>query len=386
MQPANILNQIANKPTRKILGLMSGTSLDGLDMVLCELSGTGTQTKASILASETKNYTKKLRSELLSYAYRSSTPQYHVSVLNAQLGRLFGKYVNDFIKRHKLNKKDIDLIASHGQTLFHAPSFIKSKPNSTLQVADADHIAYITGIPVISDFRQKHIAAGGEGAPLSCYADHILFHKKDQKRLFLNIGGISNFTLLDGSQKWENLLTADLGPGNTLIDRFVKLNYRDMDFDENGLISSRGQVDEKSLYRLLDNPFFEKEFPKSTGQELFNERYVLERISTKLDGDDLIATLAAFTYRSICIGFEKLNLSDTEIYVSGGGRFNPTLMQGLKHYCPGLIFKNIDDLGVTADAKEGLLFSVLANESLFGEGLYLAECDKMIRLGKVSFP
>ena len=386
MQPANILIQIANKPSRKILGLMSGTSLDGLDMVLCELAGTGTQTKASIIAYETKHYTKKLRAELLSYAYRSSTPQYQVCVMNAQLGKLFGKYINDFLKKHNLEKDDIDLIASHGQTLYHAPSFVKSKPNSTLQIADADHIAYITGIPVISDFRQKHIAAGGEGAPLSCYADHLLFHKKDCKRLFLNIGGISNFTLLDGSQEWRNLLTGDLGPGNTLIDRFVKLNYSDLDYDDNGMISSRGSIDEKSLYRLMDNTFFEKDFPKSTGQELFNERYVLERISTQLDGDDLIATLAAFTYRSICKGFEKLDLDGAEIYVSGGGRFNPTLMKGLAHYCPKLLFKNIEDLGVTADAKEGLLFSVLANESFFGEGLYLAESDSMIRLGKLSLP
>lgn len=386
MQPANTLQQIANKSSRKIIGLMSGTSLDGLDIVLCQLTGVGTQTKASIIAYETRNYTKKLKTELSTYAYKASTPQYQISVLNAQLGRLFGKFVNDFLKRNKIQKEEIDLIASHGQTLLHAPSFVKHKPNSTLQIADADHIAYITGIPVISDFRQKHIAAGGEGAPLSCYADHILFHKKDTKRLFLNIGGISNFTLLDGSQKWQNLLTGDLGPGNTLIDRFVKLNYTDLDYDDGGIISSRGRVDEKSLYRLLDNPFFDKDFPKSTGQELFNERYVLERISTKLDGDDLIATLAAFTYRSICSGIKKLNLDNTEIYVSGGGRFNPTLMRGLEYNCPNLIFKNIEDLGVTADAKEGLLFSVLANESFFGEGLYLAESDSMIRLGKLSLP
>lgn len=386
MQPANILAQIANKPSRKILGLMSGTSLDGLDMVLCELEGTGTQTKATILAYETKNYTKKLKIELQSFAYRASTPQYQVSVLNAQLGRLFGKYVIDFLKKHKIDAQEVDLIASHGQTMYHAPSFLKTKPNSTLQIADADHIAYITGIPVVSDFRQKHIAAGGEGAPLSCYADHLLFHKKDCKRLFLNIGGISNFTLLDGSLDWKNLLTGDLGPGNTLIDRFVKLNYSDLDFDQDGMISSRGQVDQKSLYRLLDNSFFEKGFPKSTGQELFNERYVLERISTQLDGDDLIATLAAFTYKAICKGFEKLDLDGAEIYVSGGGWYNPTLMKGLRQHCPTLQFKNIDELGVSADAKEGLLFSVLANESYFGDGLYLAESNSMIRLGKLSFP
>lgn len=365
---------------------MSGTSLDGLDLVLCEIEGHGLQTQARVLISDTRQYSKKLRSELQSYAYRASTPQYQTCVLNAQLGRFFASYIQAFLRKHKIQPQDIDLIASHGQTMYHAPTQLKTKPHSTLQIADADHIAYLTGIPVLSDFRQKHLAAGGEGAPLSSYADYLLFSKAGTKRIFLNIGGISNFTLLDGSGSWDRVLTADLGPGNTLIDRFVKLHYQDFDFDQDGMISARGKVNQTSLYRLLDNEFFDKAFPKSTGQEYFNERYVLERISTSLEGDDLIATLVAFTSSSIKKGLEALNLSDAELYVSGGGRFNPTLMQSLKKDLPNLQFLDIDHLGVSADAKEGLLFAVLANESLFGDGIFINSEHPNVRLGKLSFP
>lgn len=386
MTPTEFFSSISKKKKRLVLGLMSGTSLDGLDIALCELEGHGIHTKAHVLEFETRSYSKKMRSDLLSFAYRASTPQYQTCLMNAQLGRVFSRYINDFIRKISSKRYEIDFIASHGQTILHAPTRLKTKPHSTLQIADADHIAHLTGLPVVSDFRQKHVAIGGEGAPLSSYADYLLFNKEGQKRIFLNIGGISNFTLLDGSLKWQNLLTGDLGPGNTLIDRFVKLNYKDFNYDQDGMISSRGTVDEKSLYRLMDNEYFEKDFPKSTGQELFNERYVLERVSTNLDGDDLIATLAAFTSKAIKVGFDKIQLGEAEIYVSGGGRFNPTIMKELQANNPTMHFREIDELGVSAEAKEALLFAVLANESLFGEGIYLNEFNRFIRLGKLSFP
>lgn len=386
MNPHELLTSLAEKPKKYFIGLMSGTSLDGLDMALCELQENGIHTKAKVLEFETRPYSKKLQADLTNYAYRSSTPQYQMCVLNAQLGRVFGRYVNDFIRKITAKGYKADIIASHGQTLLHAPTRLKTKPHSTLQIADGDHIAHLTGLPVVSDFRQKHVAIGGEGAPLSSYADYLLFNKKDQKRVFLNIGGISNFTLLDGSLEWGNLLTGDLGPGNTLIDRFVKLNYSDYQFDVNGIISSKGKVHQKSLYRLMDHDFFDKGFPKSTGQELFSERYVLERVSTNLDGDDLIATLATFTCKAIQVGLSKLDLDGAEIYVSGGGRFNPTIMKQLTEDHMHLQFREIQDLGVTADAKEALLFAVLANESLFGKGIYLKEFNRFVRLGKISFP
>lgn len=386
MQPVDFFNHTAPKQTRTILGLMSGTSLDGLDIALCRIQGQGVHSKAEVVHFESRPYAKKLRHELQSYAYRASTPQYQACVLNAQLGRVFARYVNDFLRKNHIETTEVDLIASHGQTIYHAPTQLKTKPHSTLQIADGDHIAQLTGIPVLSDFRQKHVAIGGEGAPLSSYADHLLYHQKGIKRILLNIGGISNFTLLDGSGDPKSILTGDLGPGNTLIDRFVRLNYKDYEFDQDGVISSRGMIDEKSLYRLMEDEFFDKDFPKSTGQEYFNERYVLERISTQLDGDDLITTLAAFTVSAIKKGLSKLQLGKTEVFVSGGGRYNPTLMHQLRQHLKPMVFKDIEALGVRADAKESLLFAILANESLWGEGIYVHEFDKRLRLGKLSMP
>ena len=200
------LFKISSKKERKILGLMSGTSADGLDVALCDIKGNGVDTKLKLLFFETITYKPPFKQEIKSILSRRDADLEKVTMLNEWIGIQYAAIINSCLKKWNLKKKNIDLIASHGQTIYHAPKSLhqhKKFTNSTLQIGDGDHIAVHTGIITISDFRQKHIAAGGEGAPLAVYGDYILCSKKGENRIMLNIGGISNLTFLP-SDKDQN--------------------------------------------------------------------------------------------------------------------------------------------------------------------------------------
>ncbi|MET0945049.1 MAG: anhydro-N-acetylmuramic acid kinase [Flavobacterium sp.] len=394
------LFEIARKETRKIIGLMSGTSLDGLDIALCAISGAGENTAVKILEFETINYTEDIKIEIRKVFAQKTIDFQHLALLNEWIGLLHAGMVNDCLQKWNIPAHEVDLIASHGQTVLHAPKFLHQQekfPNATLQIGDGDHIAVKTGIITLSDFRQKHVAGGGEGAPLAVYGDYLLFSKKGENRIMLNMGGIANFTYLPASQNAEEVFVTDTGTANTLIDIFTKHFFPEKSYDKDAEIAQTGTVNQTLLTELKSNAFFQKSFPKTIGQELFNKAFVDSALAkTKLENisaPDLLATLTRLSAETIseAILFVVKNtgtpIEDFTVYMSGGGASNPLLVKGLKEFlsCP---FQKSDDLGISGDAKEAVLFAVLANETVAG-GDYNFGTKKgipSITMGKISLP
>ncbi|WJS96826.1 anhydro-N-acetylmuramic acid kinase [Flavobacterium johnsoniae] len=393
------LYQIAQKETKRIIGLMSGTSLDGLDIALCEISGSGVNINVKLAQFETISYSEEIKTEIRKVFAQKNIDFQHLALLNEWIGLLHASMINETLEKWNIPASEIDLIASHGQTVLHAPKFLHQQekfPNATLQIGDGDHIAVKTGIITLSDFRQKHVAAGGEGAPLAVYGDYFLFGKEGENRIMLNIGGIANFTYLPSAIKTKDTFVTDTGTGNTLIDLFVKKYFLDKSYDKDAEIAKQGTVNQVLLDNLKDNAFFKKGFPKTIGQELFNAEYVELALSksnlTNISAPDLLATLTRFTAETIAEAIQfavensSYKIEDFKIYLSGGGANNPLIVQWLKELLPCAFFKS-NDLGINSDAKEAILFAVLANETVAG-GDFKFNSVKIpsVTMGKISLP
>jgi anhydro-N-acetylmuramic acid kinase len=383
------LFDIAQKPVKTVIGLMSGTSLDGLDIALCSFSGHGLQTQYKLLQFITIPYPESFKSEVQQVFAKKTVDLEKLTLLNAYIGSYHGELVLQALSKWDIAPDTVDFIASHGQTIYHAPKRLHQQanyPNATLQIGDGDHLAVKTGILTISDFRQKHIAAGGEGAPLALYGDVLLGSKPGEERILLNIGGIANLTYLPANNDTANVLCTDIGPGNTLIDAACR-RYFNKAFDEDSAIANSGKVNHHLLTALLSHPFFDEAAPKTTGPELFNLAFVenaQQQSQTKeVPPEDLVSTISAFTAISI-INFIKANIQadNPKIFVSGGGARNPFVIAQLK-----LAFEDIKDtssLGINPDAKEAILFALLGNEALCGEPIAMGN-NPGVLMGKFSF-
>lgn len=389
------LYAIATRERRLIVGLMSGTSMDGLDVALCRIAGSGAATRLEVLQFDTRSYPDGFRDRVLEVFAKRQVDQQVLSGLNAWIGQMHGRLVNETLAGWGIANDTVDAIASHGQTVYHAPrSFTgdDTLPDSTLQLGDGDHVAVTTGIITISDFRQKHIAAGGEGAPLAAYGDYLLFTDDRETRVLLNIGGIANLTYLPARDSGRSCFATDIGPGNTVMDQYMRAHL-DMDMDRDARLAASGTVSEPLLRALLDHSFFDAPVPKTTGPELFNLRYLAraqERSGTESLGDaDVMATLCAFSAEGICAAIRRIAGSErVQVYASGGGAHNPLLMQAIRNGLPGIGVSLFDRLGVSSDAKEAVLFAVLANETLAGSPANVAALHHApaVCMGKISFP
>ncbi len=383
---------IAQKKEKIIIGLMSGTSLDGLDVALCRFSDSGLQTKFELLEFETVLYDDFFRDEVRQVFSQKMVDLEKLTLLNAYIGNFHGELILQCLEKWQVKTASVDLIASHGQTIYHAPKHQhqqKDYPNATLQIGDGDHLAVKTGIVTISDFRQKHIAAGGEGAPLALYGDVILGIKKGENRILLNLGGIANFTFLPADASFSSIISTDVGPGNTLIDAACR-KYFDLPFDADAKIAFSGEVNEGLLTALKAHPFFAEAMPKSTGPELFDMEFVQvaqQKSSTQqINPADLVATLTVFTVQIIAEAIlQNFTGDNLKIFVSGGGARNPMMMQSLQFLLPKNSIRNSDVLGLDADAKEAVLFALLSNEALAGEPLQINQ-NPAVLMGKFSFP
>lgn len=390
------LHHISQKKTRTIIGLMSGTSLDGLDVALCNMTGSGVQSKVNLRAFLTKDYPEELKVLVREIFSRHDADLEKVTLMNAYIGTLHGQLVLDCLKEWQILPDEIDVVASHGQSIYHAPASlhqIKNMPNATLQIGDGDHVAVKTGIITLSDFRQKHIAAGGEGAPLAVYGDYLIFSKQDENRIMLNIGGIANFTFLPGDLDSSRVFSTDVGTGNTLMDAVMQQHFN-RPYDRNAEVASSGKVDEGLLDALFAHSFFELGFPKTTGPELFNKEYLQKAMAKSgrpnLSPEDIMATLNRFSAEAIVRSIKKCFSADEDftIYASGGGMHNPLLMAHIQKSLPKISLKNTEDLGILPDAKEAVLFAVLANEQLAGEATDFGGRSGIpaVTMGKISFP
>jgi len=389
---------MANAPSRRILGLMSGTSLDGLDLALCTVSGSGMHTRVVLDVFESLPYSDAFRDAVRRVFARREIDQLALVLLHVHIAETHAAMVNDFLQRH--GAPNVDVLASHGQTVFHAPQNghgLANQPNATLQLGDGDHLAVRTGLLTVSDFRQKHVAYGGEGAPLALYGDVLLFSSPQEDRFLLNIGGIANFTFLqsigaDFPHATSRMpFAADTGPGNTLMDAAAR-RYFDVPFDRDGLLAARGQVLPRFLADLLSEPYFDMPFPKTTGPERFSWAWVEGIIARLPKGHqnpyDIITTLTELTAQSIDTAVRNVMRPDapTALYLSGGGAYNPVLCRRLQALLPDVAQYRTDVLGIPADAKEAVLFAVLANETLAGGTLPKVQGLPWMSMGKVSLP
>lgn len=392
------LYEISLAPSRTIVGLMSGTSVDGLDIALCKCRGSGSTTQIEIINFETTPYGEDFKNEIKSIFSKRAVDLEKVCLLNAWIADQHAAMVNACLAKWKVFAKDVDLIASHGQTIYHAPRLLHRQqkfPNATLQIGDGDHLAVKTGIITISDFRQKHIAAGGEGAPLAVYGDYLVFSKKGENRIMLNIGGIANFTFLPGDLDATKVFSTDTGTGNTLMDGFIQAHYPGKYFDEDSALANKGTVNEVLLKELKSNDFFNEDFPKTTGPELFNQQFVEDaRVKAgtgPLTHEDMLATLNMFSADTITDAIKKSceSLQNVVVYTSGGGMHNPLLLQRIEQQLPGYIIKTTESLGINPDAKEAVLFALLANECVAGGEVKIGTGNSgvpWITMGKISLP
>ncbi|RFS17413.1 anhydro-N-acetylmuramic acid kinase [Emticicia sp. C21] len=397
------LYSIAQSEERLIIGLMSGTSMDGLDVALCKFRNSGGDTEIELLNFDTVSFSEEIKDEIRKVFAKKEIDFQQLCVLNPWIGNLHGQIVSDLLEKWEIPTETVAIIASHGQTVFHSPKILHGLdkfPNATLQIGDGDHLAVKTGIITLSDFRQKHCAAGGEGAPLAVYGDYLIFSKRGEDRILLNMGGIANFTYLAGNLDANEVFATDTGPGNTMIDAYMK-KYFDLPYDEDARVASQGELNQALLKILKQDSFFEKPFPKTTGPELFNLEYLAnaqKKSNTQsLSSEDILATLCRFSAETIAEAIQKLitqlpkyaaNPQSFKIYGSGGGVHNPLIMQFLKELLPDFDFHRTDDLGVSGDAKEAVLFATLANEALVGGKTDFGSRKGVpsVSMGKISFP
>jgi len=390
------LYNIANKPSRKIIGLMSGTSLDGLDIALCTITGAGVHTSVVLDHFTTVAYPPAFKEKVLSIFSKQNISLAQLCVMHPWIATQHAQMVKDTLLSWNVQATEVDLIASHGQTIFHAPKSLHPNDEfgtATLQIGDGDHIATGTGIITISDFRQKHIAAGGEGAPLAIYGDYLLCSHATENRVLLNIGGIANFTYLPANGKLNQIFSTDTGPGNTLMDAYTRKHFEGMSYDKDAHIAKQGTIHTELLDLLKKDSFFFLAFPKTIGPELFNLEYLTEallKMGIVLSDHAIMATLNRFTAETIAEAIQNnlpFNIS-FKIYVSGGGMHNPLLMEHLNSLLPNPSIASSIEIGIHPDAKEAILFALLANEAVAGRPLLAGERSTKVAttMGKISFP
>lgn len=363
----------------RVLGLMSGTSADGIDVALVRVQGRGRHLRARLENFCTLPYPARVRRAILRIgnANRQATLSVaEISQLHFLLGELFAQAVRHACRRFRVPLRRIALIGSHGQTVYHQSTpevFAGRRVASTLQLGEAAVIAERTGVPVVANFRPRDIAAGGQGAPLVPFVDYLLYRHPRRGRVALNIGGIANVTLIPAGAHPEDIVAFDTGPGNMLIDAVVaRLTRGRQRFDRAGTLSSRGRPLEPVLRRALQHPYFRRPPPKSAGREQFGRAYA-ENFLRRMAGAamaDKVRTATELTVRSIAGAFHRFILPRArihEVILGGGGTRNTFLVERLKECLPGLTFLPAGELGVDEKAKEAFAFAVLAVQTWRGE-------------------
>jgi len=368
---------------------MSGSSCDGVDAALVRLAGTGDELRFKLLAFKTIPYPEGFRTRLL--APRKTAQE--LCDLNFRLGNLLAEAAADMLERAKEINVSVDFVASHGHTVAHHPPRAEGDLIGTLQIGEAAVIAEKTHLPVISDFRVRDMAAGGQGAPLVPYVDWLLFHRADRTVACLNIGGIANITVVP--PRLEDVLAFDTGPGNMIIDGAVGfLSRGELTMDENGTLASRGVVIQEFLDYLLSHPYFDRMPPKSTGREDFGmETYLRDALAARRDAhsmEDLITTVTTAVAQSIIKAHNRFIAPQYKIarlIISGGGAHNATLVNMLREGLPDTVVRLSDEYKLPVDAKEAVAFAILGNETLCGTPANVpgaTGASKPVVLGKIT--
>ncbi len=358
------LDKVSKKPIY-VVGLMSGTSVDGIDACVVKIFP---DLSHELITGDVIEFPSKIREKIFSLFEKNASVS-ELCKMNFLLGECFAVAAKNIIKKAGLKYQDISLIGSHGQTIMHLPDEAKINnfsQNSTLQIGEPCVIAERIGITTIADFRVRDMAACGNGAPLVCFADEIMFKKENKYRAIQNIGGISNVTVLSPHVE---TFAFDCGPGNVLIDYFIN-KFFGQSYDINGEIALKGNVDNDWLNKLLEEPYFSIPPPKTTGRELFSTSYAEEILKfAPEDPYDIVATITAFTAKSIQKSYVDFIFPRTpinELIIGGGGALNPAIIKFLNIYFERKlrIFTH-DDYGISSNYKEAIAFALLAYATYF---------------------
>lgn len=374
------------------VGLMSGTSLDGIDAVLCEIEGHGNDTHIKQLAFINEPMDGELK-EKIGRCCKDEATTSLICSLNFEIGRVLGQAVLNVCAKAGVESRDLAFVASHGQTIWHQPEKTDELERSTLQIGEPAVIAQMCHCPVVSNFRPKDMAVNGEGAPLVPYSEYVLYRSDEYGIALQNIGGIGNVTVLPKNCFLEDVYAFDTGPGNMMIDAAMHYFFG-RSYDRNGEVAASGKPVPELQEELKHHPYLSVQPPKSTGRELFGvpytrsiiERYVHEK------PEDIVCTLTWFTAYSIAESYRRFVLNEhpiQKLIVVGGGAYNKTLMRMLVEMLEGIEVKTQEDIGYSSDAKEAIAFVILGNETMhksFSNVPGATGASQKVILGNITYP
>lgn len=390
------------KEVRHVVGMMSGTSVDGVDAALVEISGTDSEPKVKLLAFENKPYPPQVREKIFSLFTPANATVDKVGYMNFLLGEIYAKSALSVIEKAGMKPEEIDVIGSHGQTIWHAP--IPESPDGipvayTVQIGEGSVIAERTGILTVSDFRVADMAAGGQGAPLVPFSEYLLYRREKETILLQNIGGIGNMTVMPAGAKPRDVFAFDTGPGNMIIDAVISaVTGGEKTYDAGGETAAKGRVCNALLDILKEEPYYRQPLPKTTGREHFGVQYTEKILSwwkkNPIPVEDLLATVTDLTAYSIADAYERYVLPKyraSEIIVGGGGSYNATLLRFMKErFAPhGVAVRTQEDLGLSSDAKEAVAFALMADCCMRGKANTLPSvtgAEHPAVMGKISQP
>lgn len=397
-----MLEALSAKGIHRVVGMMSGTSVDGVDAALIELTREGGAPRVKLLAFENIPYPQGVRERVFELFRPETSTVDRIGYMNFLLGELYARAALSVIAKAGLTSADVDLIGSHGQTIWHEPEARETDGmpiRYTVQIGEGAVIAARTGIPTVSDFRVADMAVGGQGAPLVPFSEYLLYRREDESILLQNIGGIGNMTVLPAGATPEQVFAFDTGPGNMIIDAVAAaISGGRLKCDVNGGIAARGKVDEELLARLQKDEYYARRPPKTTGRERFGTQYAQrildDRARHPISDEDLLATVTYLTAWSIFDACERFALpvcKPAELIVGGGGSYNKTLLKDLSGLfgTRGIAVRTQEDLGFNSDAKEAVAFALMADCFVRGEANVLPSvtgASAASVMGKLSLP
>ena len=397
------LLHIAVKESRLVVGLMSGTSVDGIDAALVEIGGHGEKSRVKLLAFGSYPFPDEIRAKIFRLFNPAEARVDAICQLDFLLGEIFAAAVQRLLQDNRYSAADVDLVASAGQTIWHDPQPVIMQTNvdwighpictrSTFAIGQSAVIAERTGIMTIGDLRVRDVAAGGQGAPLIAYADWVLLRDEKLGRCVQNIGGIGNVTYLPPNAKPEDVIAFDTGPGNMVIDALAEVaTAGESGYDKDGALAAKGQVNEELLDAWMDHSYFRKLPPKTTGRELFGVQFARQAMTEGhgMAMEDLIATATALTAESIARAYRDFIQPRgpiDQIIIGGGGARNPTLMRMIRERAGNCELLSHEDFSINGKAKEAIALAIIANDAIAGLNTNIpgATGGRPTVLGKIS--
>ncbi|MCQ9209508.1 anhydro-N-acetylmuramic acid kinase AnmK [Granulicatella seriolae] len=370
-------------------GIMSGTSLDGIDVAILDIVGSGLETEIKLLRFLSQLMPIDMKAKIMKQCDPRSSRVDEICSLSVELAELFAQVVQDACQLEEIKSQDLTFVASHGQTIYHQPFASDHLVASTLQIGNPAVLAERLGTIIVSDFRSRDMAVGGQGAPIVPYSEYLLYRQANRMVCLQNIGGIGNVTILPAGGEMDAIQAFDTGPGNMMIDSLCQHFYQEA-YDKGGAYAAKGTINQELLERLKAHPYLKKALPKTTGREEFGQAYVEELLFEFpfLKANDFIATVTYFT--AYCIGYHLQGIVEegASLVVGGGGSYNETLLNYLQQELPNVVVCKQEDIGYSSDAKEAIAMAVLGNQTLQGLAGNVPSAtgaNKFVPLGSITY-